>query len=156
MATKRKRNRSTEDAEEQQEVVRQNYLLKNGTTVSVDDYDETKHDIVDESDEEYLRRIQSAPNARPAGPMHPRTTIANLHTYDSTQVKQEQAPVHTPPISGAIPDAKPVATSDEPNTNLLDPTKRTASGAMERPNVARPEDTNEDEDEDNEDQEDKE
>jgi hypothetical protein len=148
---KRKRNRSAEDAEEQQEVVRQNYLLKNGTTVSVDDYDEDKHDIVDETDEEYTRRIHSAPNARMPGPMHPRTTIANLHTYDSTQVQTPAAALPPPQVigtAGVAEISRPVATTDEPNTNLLDPTKRTAAGAMVAPEVQKPEDANEDGDED--------
>lgn len=126
--------------EEQQDVVRQNYLLKNGTTISVDDYDEDTHDIVEESDEEYLRRLASAPNARPSGLVHARTTIPNLHTYDSTQVPPADVPVIPPPgINTVIPDAKPVVTSDDPNTNLLDPTKRKASGAMEQPVVTHPE-----------------
>lgn len=131
----RKRARNTED---KQEVVRQNYLLRTGGTISADDYDEDKHVIIEETDDQYTQRMESAPNGRAPGPMHPRTTIANLHTYDSTQVGAPAQPVAGPPVLSTIPDAKPVATSDEPNTNLLDPNNRDMHGRMNAPQVATP------------------
>jgi hypothetical protein len=156
----KRRKRSSEDAADQ-EVVRHNYLLKNGTTISADDYDEYNEDdpnrpkIVEETDEEYLRRLASAPSGRPGTPMHPRTTIANLHTYDSTQVQTPPTPVPVPTVGGII-DSKPVMTSDEPNTNLLDPNNRLPSGAMRPPEVHDPNEVSDEDTDDDTDDSDKE
>lgn len=108
-------------------VERTHYLLKNGTTVAIDDYDEKIHGKkVEETDEQYRARIEErARYGRTAGsPMHPRTTIQNLHTYDSTQVQQPAAVAQPfPALGGPQVEPKAVATEDGPNTNLVDPTK---------------------------------
>ncbi len=107
---------------EDQPIVRTNVLLRSGTTVSINDYDEEVHGpSVDESDDEYRRRMMSAPDGRAAGLAHPRTTIANLHTFDSTQVAAAQPQQIVPPTISPVAAGLPVITSDEPNPRLINP-----------------------------------
>lgn len=119
---------------EDQDIVRTNVLLRSGTTVNINDYDEEVHGpSVEESDDEYRRRMMSAPDGRAAGLAHPRTTIANLHTFDSTQVAAEQPHVISPPMINPVAAGLPVITSEEPNPRLVNPgTVATSEQALEQ------------------------
>jgi hypothetical protein len=116
------------DEDDDSEVVRQNVLLRNGTTVNADDYDEDVHGpSIEESDDEYLARMRSYPTGREIGRATMPTTIPNLQTFDSTQVPDLTPPVVTTPP--AVVAGQPVLTSDEPNSNLVD-LRTTAPGRV--------------------------
>lgn len=129
-------------ADDKDKVVRSHVLLRNGTTVAIDDYDEKVHGKkVEETDDQYNARLAARPSGIAPGMMHPRTTLANLHTYDSTQVPAAVAVVPAPlPAVSPLATGMPVATTEEPNTNLLDPTKTVAGqpGVMAAPQVQAP------------------
>jgi len=104
---------------ENMEITRTNVLLRNGTTVAIDDYEEEVHGkSVEESDEDYRRRMMSQPSGRPMGALAMPTTVANLHTFDSTELPLATPPVVQPVLS--IVQGMPVQTSDDPNPNLVD------------------------------------
>jgi hypothetical protein len=94
------------------DIERTNVLLKNGTTVNIDDYDPTVHGkSVEESDDEYKSRMMSAPSGRPITAAAPRTTIGNLDTFDTTQAAAA-TPIPAPvPVVAAKPVGSPVATA---------------------------------------------
>lgn len=105
-------------------VARTNVLLRNGTTVAIDDYDEKVHGKkVEETDEAYRHRMSLQPSGRTPGLLHPRTTLPNLHTFDSTQVPVTPvAPVIPPtPAIPASVAGLPVLIADEENHRLLNP-----------------------------------
>jgi hypothetical protein len=105
--------------DDDKKVERQNVLLRNGTTVAIDDYDPDVHGpSVEETDDEYRMRMKSQPTGRPGGTMHAPTTIPNLQTFDSTLVPNLAAAPPTPPP--VVLAGSPVMTTEEKNPNLVD------------------------------------
>lgn len=96
-------------------VVRQHVLLRNGTTVAIDDYEPAIHGKqVEESDDQYLMRIGSAPNGRPSSNI-PMTTIPNLQSADAQKLFDSSRASAAQPITPAIAPAvvgSPVVTEE--------------------------------------------
>jgi hypothetical protein len=104
---------------EDEPLERTNVLLRNGTTVSIAEYDEEVHGpAIEETDDDYRTRMKSQPSGRLTTGFHARTTIPNLHTFDSTQVAAEIALPVLPPVIATFP-SKAVVTTDEPNKKLV-------------------------------------
>ncbi len=108
--------------DEDQQIVRTNVLLRNETTVNINEYDPDIHGpMIEETDDEYKRRMSSAPSGRMMGAVHPRTTIPNLHSFDSTQISAPPPVVPLPQTIDPLQAGMPVVMSEEPNPNLLNP-----------------------------------
>lgn len=114
---------------EDMDIVRQNVLLKNGTTVAIDDYNEDVHGpSVQETDDEYRMRMMAQPSGRPGGTAHMPTTLPNLATFNSALLPQLQQPSLTPPPT--VIAGQPVATTDEPLEGIINPVTLGAPGRV--------------------------
>lgn len=97
-------------------IVRTHVALKSGNgTVSLEDYDEKVHGkALQETDEQYLARVNSRFNGVAAAAAYPPTTINNLQTIDSAKVVAATAPPLPPPVSRApLEEARAVATVEQ-------------------------------------------
>lgn len=107
--------------EKKEKIERQHVLLKNGTTVAIDDYDEKIHGKAqEENDDQYMSRINARPSGQPVAGVTPRTTIPNLRTYDSK-------------AGESVNDGKPVATTDDADVEEARAEKTTAKQAAHAP-----------------------
>jgi len=107
-----------------EKLARTHVLLRNGTTVAKDDYDEKVHGKEQiETDDQYRMRVTGRPSGQPIPSSFPRTTIPGLQTVEPEDAAPKTPAVQAPAPVAAASLGKPVATAEPAKQNVPPPAK---------------------------------